>query len=401
MLGADGPRNYLILVQNSAEIRATGGIPGALAVITVDDGQISLTDQGSATELGRFEPPVLIDANQEEIYTFRMGAFMQSVNLTPDFPTSAQTAKKMWEQRNEGSHIDGVVALDPVVLANLLTATGPVELGEFDDPTVNQFLGQTELPTALNATNVVPTLMADVYAQIEEPALQDEYFAVVAGKVFEALASYEGDSQQLMNALVTSTDQGRLYLWSSTSSEQDVLAQTNLAGAVTGPLVGGATFGAYFNDGTGAKMDYYVQRTAQLLRQCSDDGYSQYTLKVTLTNTAPADAATSLPEYVTGAGAFGVPAGRVQTNTVAYGPAQALLQTARINGEEVPLGSYSHGGRPVGILTTQLGPGESATLEVDFAKVVQEGEPVLDVTPTLQDLADVVLPLESSGSCGS
>ncbi|MHA7209815.1 DUF4012 domain-containing protein [Arthrobacter sp. MDT1-65] len=399
MMGADGPRNYLVLVQNSAEIRATGGISGALAVLTVEDGRIALTAQGSATELGKFTPPLAVDPVQEQIYSFRMAAFMQSVNLTPDFPTAASTAQQMWEQRNPGSSIDGVIALDPVVLANILRATGPVELGTVGDPAVDALLAETQLPTALDSTNVVPTLLSDVYAVIEEPALQDAYFAAVAAKVFGALTDVQGDGTQLVDALVTSAEQGRLYLWSASTDEQDLLAQTDLAGAALGPTVGGAAFGVYFNDGTGAKMDYYVRRTVQLVKSCPGDGYSLYTVRVTLTNTAPTDAATSLPGYVTGAGAFGVEPGRVKTNTVSYGPAQSRLQQARIDGVDAPIGSFAHGNRPVGILTTELGPGETATLEMDFSKVVQETEPVLDVTPTVQDPSDVLLPTEGLQSC--
>ena len=399
MLGADGPRNYLVLVQNSAEVRATGGIPGALAVLTIEDGRISLTAQGSATELGRFDPPVPADPAQQTIYTSRMARFMQSVNLTPDFPTAASTAQQMWQDRNPDSRIDGVIALDAVVLANILRATGPVELGDFGDPAVDAMLAQTQLPAALDSTNVVPTLLSDVYAQIEEPALQDAYFAAVAAKVFGALTDVQGDGAQLVEALGKSAEQGRLYVWSAAAEEQDLLAQTDLAGAALGSTVGGASFGVYFNDGTAAKMDYYVRRTVQLVRSCPGDGYSLYTVKVTLTNTAPADAATSLPEYVTGAGEFGVDPGRVKTNTVAYGPSQSLLQQARINGADIPVSSFAHGNRPVGILTTEIGPGETVTLEMDFSKVVQETEPVLDVTPTIQDPVDVLLPMEGAQPC--
>ncbi|WP_258062369.1 DUF4012 domain-containing protein [Arthrobacter sp. B0490] len=399
MLGADGPRNYLVLVQNSAEVRATGGISGALAVLTVEDGRISLTDQGSASEMGRFTPPLPMDPEQERIYSYRMGTFMQSVNLTPDFPSAASTAQQMWEQRNPGSIINGVIALDPVVLANILSATGPVELGAIGDPAVDALLANTQLPTALDSTNVVPTLLSDVYAQIEEPAVQDAYFAAVAAKVFGALTNIQGDGTQLVDALVTSGEQGRLHLWSASTDEQDLLAQTDLAGAALGPAVGGAAFGVYFNDGTGAKMDYYVRRTVQLVKSCPGDGYSLYTVRVTLTNTAPADAATSLPEYVTGAGAFGVDPGRVKTNTVSYGPAQSRLQQARLDGAEAPIGSFAHGNRPVGILTTELGPGETVTLEMDFSKVVQETEPVVDITPTVQDPSDVLLPAQGLQSC--
>ncbi|KRF05354.1 hypothetical protein ASH00_11710 [Arthrobacter sp. Soil782] len=399
MLGADGARNYLILIQNNAEVRATGGIPGALALVSVTSGEIELSAQGSGADLGKFSPPIPVDPVQVQIYSARLGTFMQSVNLTPDFPTAAQTAKAMWEDRNDGVTIDGVIALDPVVLANILSATGPVELGDFENPAIGEQLSRTDLPTALTAENVVSTLLSDVYAEIEEPTLQDEYFAAVAGKVFDALADGAGESDRLIQALIESSNEDRVYVWSNISDEQNVIEGTSLAGAATGSTVGGAAFGAYFNDGTGAKMDYYVRRTVQLEKNCTAGGYLQYTLTATLTNTAPIDAANALPTYVTGGGASGVPPGHVQTNFVAYGPDRSRLQTARINGEAVPLGSYRHGERPVGVLTTNLEPGETASVEVDFTNVVQTSEPTLDITPTIQPLSEVKLPLQGDVSC--
>ena len=44
MLGADGPRNYLITAENNSEIRACGGFIGSLGVMNVDNGKISLGD---------------------------------------------------------------------------------------------------------------------------------------------------------------------------------------------------------------------------------------------------------------------------------------------------------------------------------------------------------------------
>ena len=40
MLGGDGTRRYLFMFQNNAEIRASGGIPGAFATLTADDGRV-------------------------------------------------------------------------------------------------------------------------------------------------------------------------------------------------------------------------------------------------------------------------------------------------------------------------------------------------------------------------
>ena len=396
MLGANEPRNYLVLIQNNGEARATGGIPGALAIVRVEDGRLDLGEQSSAGAVERFIPPLDVDQEQVAIYTARLGVQMQNVNLTPDFPTAADTAKRMWDGRHEGQSVDGVVALDPIVLSRLLGVTGPVEL---TDPEVLHMLRGTDLPTALTQENVVSTLLSDVYREIEEPELQDVYFASVAGEVFAAFTTGSGDGARLLSALTTSVEDHRLYVWSSREDEQDIIRSTAVAGSVTGSGSGGTAFGAYFNDGTGAKMDYYIQRTAQLLRTCQPDGYSRYTVRLTIANTAPEDAATSLPDYVTGGGVFNVDPGRVRTNNVVYGPAQSLVESATLNGEKVSFGTGKHGQRPVGMVTTELGPGESAVLEVTFFRVVQESEPQLQITPGVQPLTEVMLPTDFDTSC--
>jgi hypothetical protein len=145
-------------------------------------------------------------------------------------------------------------------------------------------------------------------------------------------------------------------------------------------------------------MDYYVKRSVQLLKGCAKDGYEETTVRITSTNTAPADAATSLPDYVTGGANFGVPEGSVQTNIVAYGPAQSIIDTARLDGQKSPFAPYIHQNRPVGVVAVLLAPGESQTLEFKFGKIVQHTEPNLFVTPGVHPVKDVVLPTQV-GSC--
>ena len=389
MLGAEEPRNYLLLVQNSAEVRATGGIPGALAILHTDKGQISLGAQSSAVALGSFVPPLPVDPAQESIFTTRLGTQMQNVNLTPDFPSAAAMAKGMWEQRHDSQKIDGVVALDPVVLRNLLEATGPVDVS---DSEILGIVSDTSLPTSLTEDNVIPTLLSDIYQEVEDPAVQDIYFAAVAGRVFTAFTEGQGNSAALIQALGKSVKDDRLYIWASREEEQKIIASTELAGGVTGPDSGGSTFGVYFNDGTGAKMDYHATRTVQLVQKCQHQGYANYTLRLTATNNAPADAASSLPPYVTGGGAFGIDPGHIRTNYVFYGPAQSFVETATVNGMVVPFGAGRHGKRPVGTVGLELSPGESVELDVVFSRVVQDSEPSIVVTPTLDSPSDVVLP---------
>lgn len=393
MLGADGIKNYLLIVQNNAEARASGGIPGALAVLTLDHGKLTLGAQGSAGDVGVMSPVIAVDPQQVQIYSTRLGKYFQDVNLTPDFPTAGSSAQAMWERRT-GQRVDGVISIDPVVLSYILQATGPVSINGPELAAARA----TGLPTELTGSNVVPTLLSDVYAKIRQPKLQDAYFSGVAKEVFSALSGGKGEAKGLITGLTRGTEEGRVLVWSASPSEQSVISKYPLSGSITGSSVSPAQFGVYFNDGTGAKMDYYVKRTVQLVKECPANGYEQILVRVTSTNTAPADAATSLPAYVTGGGNFGVPPGTVQTNLVAYGPAQANVESATIQGHRTPFAPYLHGNRPVGVVALQLAPGESTTVEFTFGKIVQHTEPNVFVTPTVQRVKDVILPTENA-SC--
>lgn len=387
MLGSESPQSYLLMIQNNAEIRASGGIPAALAVLKMDRGGLSIQAQSSAESLGALLPPVSVDPHQELIYTNRLGRFMQDVNLTPDFPTAAGSARTMWE-RKKGELVDGVISIDPVALSYILKATGPVILHQDSNEPA-----YPTMPTELTSENVVKTLLSDVYAKIESPLEQDAYFANLTAQIFTALTEIQSDPGILLREILRSTDEGRILVWSSVPEVQAKIHKYAISGSVSGPSVGPTEFGIYFNDGTGAKMDFYMKRSVQLLTQCSADGYSRVTVRITSTNSAPVNASMSLPAYVTGSGIYGVPPGSVQTNLVAYGPAQATIETTTRDGQDVGFAPYVHAERPVGVLSIRLSPGESSVVDFSFGKIVQSSEPTVRITPTLPSAEHNVLPL--------
>src|SRR5690606_257909 len=97
MLGAEGPRNYVLLFQNPAELRSTGGIPGALALIHTENGRIDLAAQASSSDFPHYDAPVLeLSSETRGLYGDITGEYIQDVNLTPEFPLSAQLAREMW-----------------------------------------------------------------------------------------------------------------------------------------------------------------------------------------------------------------------------------------------------------------------------------------------------------------
>jgi Protein of unknown function (DUF4012) len=130
MLGAHGSRTYLVVFQNLAEPRATGGIFGSYALVHADNGKISIAHGTPTRNLGSFDPPIVELSHQQlALYTPVMAQYPADVNLTPDFPTAAALFAKMYSERT-GSAVDGVVAVDPVALSYVLRGSSPIDVGD-------------------------------------------------------------------------------------------------------------------------------------------------------------------------------------------------------------------------------------------------------------------------------
>jgi hypothetical protein len=381
MLGADGPREYLLLVQNNAELRATGGIPGSVILLRAVDGAVQVVEQRSGNSMGDLPKPVLpLTAEEKGLFGDDLGADMRDVTFTPDFPRSGQLARAIWRQE-VGGDVDGVLSIDPGALAEVLGATGPVTL-----PT-----GQK-----LTAGNAVQLLLNTVYLQIADPKLQDAFFAATAGAVFDAMLGGQGEPAKVVDALAQTAREGRLMVWSAHKDEQALLSGTVLSGELVGVQGKSPVIGLYLNDGSAAKIGYYL-RTDVLATStgCRADGSQAVTVRVTLTNTAPANAA-ELPPYLTGGGAV-VPEGEVRTNVLIYAPSGGRVEDVRVSGGEPGVFSQTHNGLAVVGRTVQLKPGERIVIDYDvLSGQRQPGHPVLRVTPVTLGKIIVKAPSECS-----
>lgn len=380
MLGHDGDRNYLLLFQNNAELRAGGGIPGAVARLQVDDGHIKLAAQASSTDFGKFDQPVLpLDEDTKSLYGSITGEYIQDVTLTPRFDVSAKLAREMWKQKF-GEEVDGVLAIDPVTLSYILRATGPVQL-----PT-----GDT-----LTSDNAVKLLLSDAYSKYPDPKVQDAFFASAASAVFEKVSSGTFDTKQFIAALTQGADEDRLRLWSADNGEQQLINGTSVSGALPSASKATRQFGVYLNDGTGSKMDYYLDKKVSVGSSvCRKDGRPTSVVQVTLKNTAPADAATSLPEYVTGGGDFGTEPGKIKTLMAVYAPSNAIYLGASQDGKAAGLQTTVDGDHPVAQLRTLLAPGQSTTFRVAFLGEAKYAKAGVEVRSTPGVRESKVQPLQ-------
>jgi hypothetical protein len=275
----------------------------------------------------------------------------------------------MWST-SFGGTVDGVLAVDPVVLSGMLKATGPVALPSGD---------------LLTSSNAVKLLLSDVYKRYEEPAQQDDFFASAASAVFRRLSAGGVDGKKLLNALTAAGESHRVLIWSAHDDDQKVLGATTLAGSLPTSGLTTAGVGVYYNDATGSKMDYYLSTSvAAGSAVCRADGKPSTVVAVTLKNRAPADAATALPRYVTGGGTYGVRPGRILTRVAVYGPSDGFLAATQSDGKNYPTVAGVDASRPVSLFTVELAPGESKTVSVQFLNAQQTSAKLTVVmTPTL------------------
>ncbi|MEK8227543.1 DUF4012 domain-containing protein [Oerskovia sp. M15] len=236
MLGSDGPRTYLVMALNSAELRAPGGIPGAFVVIGTEAGQITMLDQAATQDVGPSRVASAPGPCRRGALRRRHGRPRPGHRVHPDFPTAASLAAAMWES-SQGQAVDGVVTIDPVALSYLLEATGPVEVAG----------------TTIDAGNAVSTLLSDAYAELEPGPETDAFFAAVAARVLDSALSGATDPQTLLSGVQRAASEHRTLLWSSHDDEQALLADTVVSGDIGTSDRAEDTVGVFFNDATAGR----------------------------------------------------------------------------------------------------------------------------------------------------
>ncbi len=133
LLGMDSPRTYLVLAQNSDELRATGGFISGVGHVTVDRGRITAIQLGDSYTVDDFRQP---HPQPPAALATRMGAellLLRDSNWSPDFPTSAQVARALYAQ-DQGIITQGAIALDLEAVRLLVAALGPLEVPGWPEP---------------------------------------------------------------------------------------------------------------------------------------------------------------------------------------------------------------------------------------------------------------------------
>jgi hypothetical protein len=215
----EGPRRYLLLAANNAEMRAGSGMFLSIGTIQMSGGSVTVGRLHPSGELTLPEPGVSVEGELGTLWGWlQPGREWRNLATTPRFGVTAPLAAQMWE-RLTGEPVDGVLALDVPFLAEVLAATGPVEVGD----------------GVVSEATVVDDLLRHQYQGLDVHDVQAprrERLGAIATAVVGALE--EGDySPGRLVAGVGRASRGRhLLAWSSNPSDQRIWEKAGVAGSL-------------------------------------------------------------------------------------------------------------------------------------------------------------------------
>jgi len=369
LLGAHHAKTYLLVFQNPDEARGTGGLIGAYGILRARHGKLRVVHLGSNTDLQPFDAPVidLGDEFRQRYNGFGATRIWEQANASPHFPYAARIWLAMWQQQT-GQRLDGVIATDPVAMADLLTATGPATLPD----------GQQ-----ITSANAVRATLHDAYRDYHTNAAQNAYFQRVAHAVVHQVFAGHADPATLVTRLDQAAGEHRLLVYSTDARVETELSDTALGGVL--PNRPGPFAELVVDNIAGSKLDYYLDRSLTYdARGACGQGQRHTEVAVRLTNTAPEH---GLPHYVTIRA--DQPTGHLRKGTEkllvsVYLARGASMDKVSIDGAQGVAGVSRERGHTVVSLPLSFAPGQTHTITIDVTEPASGRQPVVPVQPLVR-----------------
>ena len=212
-LGYDVPQTYLLVAQNSDELRATGGfIPGAW-LLTLDQGDIAQLQFWDTIDVDDLSagPPLPPEGLLQSLWA---GAWLfRDAGWYPDFPTSAGVMEQIFKLGQNVS-IDGVITLDQWAVKGMLDAIGPATL---------------DTGEILNAASYIRILE-------DKTDLQGRQFMDIASEAILGRLREQGTAELMVSILATlnkSLEEKHILLFFHNPALQEVASINSWDGALS------------------------------------------------------------------------------------------------------------------------------------------------------------------------
>lgn len=220
-VGWQGEARYLVLAQDPAELRPTGGYIGTVGNIGFSDGALTERSFRDVYELD-LKPGVPFVDPPQALANHLIGASswqLADANWSPDFPTAARQALTLYTLESGDQNIDGVIGVTTYAVDRLLAVTGPVEVPEYS-VTVAQ--GEVTL-TSLRLTRGISTPTSDRKAFLD----------VLASRLLDRVFALPSDRwPALLDAFLEMADKRMIQTWFLDPAIQGEVEAAAIGGAV-------------------------------------------------------------------------------------------------------------------------------------------------------------------------
>lgn len=217
LVSMKGTKRYLVLFQNSTELRPTGGFPGSYAVLTFEKGRLKDYKVDDVYNIDGQIKELVVPPKQLQHITPTWA--MRDANWFIDFPTSAKKISSFYK-KEAGVSIDGVITLNPDVFTRILKIVGPVEMPAYH--------------LTITADNFLATVQKEVeYGNHKEDNKPKQIILDMAPIVMERLYSADKDAWlAIFNTLVDGLEHKDVLMYFKDLNLQSFALDKGFAGEV-------------------------------------------------------------------------------------------------------------------------------------------------------------------------
>lgn len=376
-LGDGSDKLYLLAAQNSAEIRASGGFPGSMGTIRIEDGVLTIDDFKTVYDMISVNPPTEAHITDTEYLLFSGSLdYARDACYIPDFERVGEIWALAYESKND-EHIDGVISLTPVIIQKVLAYTGAVTLSD---------------GTELNGDNATQMLQKDLYYKYLSSNSSykisnandyvDSLFAETAKIVMGKLVD-DFDINRIADYSKIFTDGGKdrtILMWMEDETAESYVKAAGCSGALNDDP-SNPEAGVFFSGANGSKLGWFVSLDTQIGDvTVNDDGSRTYDVTVTVSNDITRDDMYRAGNYI-----IGNYNGQVESYLHLFAPAGGTISDFETSNSMTMNMDEYHGLEVAYNVEFMLAPSNPVTVTYKVTTVPGVSTPLkISQTPTLQ-----------------
>ena len=232
VLGDGKNKLYVVIAMNSAEIRACGGFPGSVGVVTIKNGILKIGKFTAYKNSIVYQGKDLIKATSTENKLFLKSWFGKRLTCSinnPDFPRAAKILAAGYKRMKKAKP-DGVIAMTPHIIGRLIGITQPVKVSNgklLDEKYAVKYI-QRDIYVHYYAKYPDGKKRAKVNAKV------DGLFAEVAEKTLKNVMSNLDIKgvKAILDVIKQSGEDRVFYMWMANSKAQATVKSLGLSGSL-------------------------------------------------------------------------------------------------------------------------------------------------------------------------